>query len=466
MRYTSGGKMMIIFAASLFLYSYFRESVAISAGALTLTFFILYRQLLFRRALKFLRVDLTRWCPEEVVFRGDTLTVEGELRSNLPLTYKLKQEIPENFTLEGGENRVEGVLGPGESSNFRMVLKAVRRGRGTLPPVRIEVLDPCGFFTSEIDAGEPLELWVHASWQEVIKARAVGRRGEIEVRGVLQRGVEGTRGDLRRIREWMPGDRLRDVAWKASSRLQKLLTREFDVEVELPVVAALDISRGMRESSGRWSKLDHAMNLVLQLAAVFERRGQPFGLILYDETRVVRYLKPRKGAFDEVLEELLLLPPPSERPRVQWIEGGGVRLGGDEKRFVESVSPFITGTKESLPARMTGHYDVARRLSREGEESTSVIYITDMSFGVKGLLQASLLLKEGGIRGIVISPRPYLYTLRKDDLTPEELKAAVRTRRVRRRAAAVLSSSGMRFVEVTPGQEMEHVMKALRGVMR
>ena len=261
-------------------------------------------------------------------------------------------------------------------------------------------------------------------------------------------------------------DRLRDVAWRASSRLQKLLTREFEVEVELPVVAALDISRGMRESSGRWSKLDHAMNLILQLAAIFERRGQPFGLMLYDETRVVRYLRPRKGAFDEVLEELLVLPPPSTLPPALRSESGGVKLGREERDFVETISPFLTGVKESLPARMTGHYDVARLLSREGGETASVIYITDMSFGIKGLLQAALLLKESGMKGIVISPRPYLYTLRRDELTPEELKAAVRVRRLRRRAAAVLSSSGVRFVEVTPGEEMEYVMKGLRGGMR
>ena len=205
MRYTPRGKMLILLASSLFLYSYFRASVAVSAGALTLTFFLLYRQFLFGRALRFLRVDLLRWCPEEVVFRGQTLTVQGELRCNIPLHYRLRQEIPENFTLEGGEDRLEGLLDPREIRSFRMVLKAVKRGEATLPPALVEVLEPCGLFTSEVRVGEPLEMWVHASWQEVVRARAVARRGEVEVRGVLERGVEGTRGDLRRIREWMPG---------------------------------------------------------------------------------------------------------------------------------------------------------------------------------------------------------------------------------------------------------------------
>ncbi|MCD6383504.1 MAG: DUF58 domain-containing protein, partial [Thermoplasmata archaeon] len=323
MRYTSRGSLLILLSTALYLYAYLRMSLEIAVSSSLLLFYILYRHLLFRNTLRKVRLNLTRWSPEEVAFRGHTLTLYGVLESNIPLKVLITQEIPDNFILKEGVSRVAGVAEPGKPVEFKLVLQAVKRGRATLPPPQVEIREGAGIMVHETVAGDPISLHVHASWQDVLRAKAVATRSEMEVRGTLELGVEGLRGDLKKIRDWTPGDRLRDVAWKASSRLQKLLTKEFEVEVEVPVVVALDVSRGMRDSIRVPSKLDHALNITLQLAAIFDRRGQPFGLMLYDETRVIRYLRPRRGSFDLVLTELLLLPPPSPPPSLLKRERGG-----------------------------------------------------------------------------------------------------------------------------------------------
>jgi uncharacterized protein (DUF58 family) len=85
------------------------------------------------------------------------------------------------------------------------------------------------------------------------------------------------------IREYIPGDRLKDIEWKVTSRFSTLMTKISKREISMPTVILLDCSRSMRRTLDERSKIDHSVQLTLQLTKLLESREHPVELITFGE---------------------------------------------------------------------------------------------------------------------------------------------------------------------------------------
>ena len=98
----------------------------------------------------------------------------------------------------------------------------------------------------------------------------------------------------------MHGDDIRSVDWKAFARRGKPIVREYQEERGQELILLLDCGRRMAATtaSGRlrgWTKLDHALDAGLQLAAIALQRGDRVGALAFDD-RVRTWVPPRRGA--------------------------------------------------------------------------------------------------------------------------------------------------------------------------
>jgi uncharacterized protein (DUF58 family) len=104
----------------------------------------------------------------------------------------------------------------------------------------------------------------------------------------------GGGGEFDALREFAPGLDSRFIDWKHSARHRRLLSKEFRVERNHPVVLAFDTGHLMREPLAGLPRLDHAINAGLLLGWVALRTGDLVGSYAFDGG-VRHFLQPGRG---------------------------------------------------------------------------------------------------------------------------------------------------------------------------
>lgn len=116
-------------------------------------------------------------------------------------------------------------------------------------------------------------------------------------------------------RPYQPGDELRYVDWKILARSDRLFVKQYEEETNLRAMIVLDISRSMRWSgdrSTRLTKREYSDRLVAALALVLLRQRDATGLIAFDDAvRAVVTARVRAGQWQRLVRNLI------------EVEGGG-----------------------------------------------------------------------------------------------------------------------------------------------
>ncbi|MBR7800408.1 DUF58 domain-containing protein [Undibacterium sp. FT137W] len=106
----------------------------------------------------------------------------------------------------------------------------------------------------------------------------------------LHAGKERGAGvEFSEYRAYAPGDEWRRVDWKLLARNDRYYVREAERDSHVAIWFWLDASASMGEISYRYpeiSKLDYARAVVACLAAVAQRQGDAFGLIVANQARI------------------------------------------------------------------------------------------------------------------------------------------------------------------------------------
>jgi uncharacterized protein (DUF58 family) len=134
--------------------------------------------------------------------------------------------------------------------------------------------------------------------------------------GVRKLRRRGGQSEFESLREHVHGDDLRLVDWKAFARRGRPIVRQFQEERGQELILVFDAGRRMAATTaggelGGWSKLDHALDAGLQIAAVALRQGDRVGALAFD--RAVRSWIPpmRSAAQQERLRDALFDLEPS-----------------------------------------------------------------------------------------------------------------------------------------------------------
>jgi uncharacterized protein (DUF58 family) len=182
-------------------------------------------------------------------------------------------------------------------------LRAARAGAWRAWGAYLRFEDAAGLFQVVPYCPRPLSIRVRLPPGPAVGARLTTGPAEGGTRTRRQRGL-GT--DLREIREHRHGDPFRRIAWKASARLGHLMVREFEAEVRVPVMLAVDVSPSMREGPPGLAPFDQALRAAYAFAQAALAEGDPVGLATFSG-RCLTLIPPRleTGQLRQIEEALL-----------------------------------------------------------------------------------------------------------------------------------------------------------------
>jgi uncharacterized protein (DUF58 family) len=196
------------------------------------------------------------------------------------------------------------------------VYRPDRRGRHALGDLRLRLRSPWGLVwrQTRLEARQEVEV-VPAlrGLRRTLRLAASRRWHELGVRRLRRRGVFSS--DFESLRPYVHGDDARLVDWKATARRGAPAVRQFQVERGQELVLLVDCGRRMSvEVAGGaregWSKLDHALDAALELAAVALQQGDRVGLCAYDQ-ELRAWVPPGRDAraLERLLEASFALEP-------------------------------------------------------------------------------------------------------------------------------------------------------------
>jgi uncharacterized protein (DUF58 family) len=198
------------------------------------------------------------------------------------------------------------------------VYRPDRRGPEALGEVRVRVTGPLGLLEREWRFPARQELRVRPALKNLPRTLRLADSERWRELGLHREQRRGGQWEFESLREYVPGDERRHVDWKASARRGRPTVRQFDVERGQELWLLVDCGRrmGARSSQGDtagWSKLDHALDAALELAAVALRRGDRVGALAFDDG-VRAYVPASRGEAQFArLEQALFDLAPLER---------------------------------------------------------------------------------------------------------------------------------------------------------
>lgn len=172
---------------------------------------------------------------------------------------------------------------------------AQRSGRWCLHGFDVRVADPLGLLSTRdyLPCTHAIESFPPVRADLGKKVRDFG---DLALQyGARRSPQSGPGSNVRELRDYEPGDPLRHIAWKASARAYRLISRDFEREINFSVYLLLDISTSMRGGQWHGQKLEHGIEMVAEVARQVCRARDRVGLMTFDE-KLYGHIAPATSA--------------------------------------------------------------------------------------------------------------------------------------------------------------------------
>jgi len=160
---------------------------------------------------------------------------------------------------------------------------ATRSGRWCLHGFDVRAADPLGLLIARdyLPCTHAIE-----AYPRTIQTRAGGVRNASNLarrHGTQRSPQSGAGSNIRELREYQSGDPLRNIAWQATARARRLISRDFERDIDFSVYLLLDISTSMRGGQWQGQKLEHGIEMVAEVAEKLCGARERVGLMTFDE---------------------------------------------------------------------------------------------------------------------------------------------------------------------------------------
>ncbi|MDG6225168.1 MAG: DUF58 domain-containing protein [Candidatus Thermoplasmatota archaeon] len=465
LEYTPLGRFLGFVVFFLFLYSFLFTNVLVAiAGALVLLFMV-FSRLQFRDDLQHMGLEVKRDILDRISHKDAPVAVRMEVRAGRPVHISVRDPLPTGFEKGEGSMSGDGWIGPERPLSFTYSIVPRERGETIFEPLDMTITGSRGLLRSKERFDADTRVYVHPSKRELAMAALLGRRKRLEMmKRSSSRQARTQRSDFKSIREYIPGDRFKDIDWKAVSRLTKLMTREFDVESNVPTMILIDASMTMRELVGRFTKLDHSIAVAVQIASVLTSHGNPVGLVKYDEHSVMEHISPGQLELDDLLISMFRMPNPVRTggyPGYQWDRPRN--QGEEELPFMRSIGPFLVGKRTVYdPKRTTGIFEAVRSIGMRDETGMMLLIITDLETSREALLSAASLAKARNHRVMIASAFSWQFHLYKGILNEKVLERMYSDNVSRQGFISNLRDAGVRVIDLSPRERGDALIRAIR----
>ncbi len=207
---------------------------------------------------------------------GDTIELRYEL-FNAHRFGKLWLEIFEESSWpEHLPGRVLSIAGQ-KDRKWKVLVRALRRGRFQLGPIVLRSGDPFGLFSTEMRVDAPALILVYPKVLPLLHWQLPGSQLE---GGVLtgQRSLQAT-SMVMGIREYQPGDSYKSIHWRSSARHRTLQVKEFELDRTADLWIYLDLDRHWHRGDGESATIERAVTVVASVVQKALREHRNVGLI-------------------------------------------------------------------------------------------------------------------------------------------------------------------------------------------
>jgi uncharacterized protein (DUF58 family) len=273
----------------------------------------IYAYLKFIHELERTNLQIDRRILDDIAFAGQATSVTVEVLNKDPMAVRgtFEDMIPEDCILADGINKTSMTLPPRSILKLNYSIIPQKRGAHRIAGMKIDRTDAYGLLTEEQIIEQGSDLNVHTQKGALDAARKMAGREHLEFAGVGRNPAIVLREfEFDGIREYVPGDRARDIHWKLLPKLGKLMTKTYKKEGAVQTTVFVDCGRSMRLKAARIAKIDHALDLSMQLSNVLLSSFHPVGVATFDEMRVIGKISPSLGRhqFDRIVKLLRDVP--------------------------------------------------------------------------------------------------------------------------------------------------------------
>jgi len=331
------------------------------------------------------------------VILGDSIEGDLTIRNGSRLAARILAVIPVvekglSFKLSSSSNQL---LRPDTTSSSKFEITSLKSGRFQISGFTLTFTEARGLFAGEVN-------YEQGDWVEVYP----GVRTKVPVTPLRLYGGSpevfrkaSTEMDYAGVRHYTPGDEYHRVEWKATARLRTLMVKEFHPETQATLQILIDAGRTMREQSYVGTRLDEALAVAQLLIESAAGSVDRVGISVYNETGVVRAVKPASPEEQRAsLREFALFfqKPVGKRsvsfvfpPATLWRGRLGRANGERPLAFMRLLE-----LKLRLRYRKTGVYRALTEATSMDPESLLII-LTDLETNIGSIAEAaSAQLKE------------------------------------------------------------------------
>jgi len=296
----------------LTVFSVLIASITLSATTLTLVcltllawflaqwFLFQCRIRLSARRFSVVRVLRTNRGEVESIWARQKVDVTLRVLSDAPviLPYVIVSErVPALATVHAGDVHLDGTLSNTSPLEWTYSLVCASPGRLRFEGIKIDVVDPQGFFTFATFVRTPKEYRVlPAMVIESTQTPFVKLHNTLPLLGSHRHARPGGSSELLDLRDYQPGDPPKLIAWKITARRDRLITKEFESEVPIRCTIFLDTSNSVRIGPAGATALCRLVEIAAGVAQSNASERDLTGLCIFDDQCVRDQIRPGRGS--------------------------------------------------------------------------------------------------------------------------------------------------------------------------
>ena len=251
------------------------------------------------------------------------------------------------------------------------------------------------------------------------------------------------------------------------------MTKMYKKEGTLRTMIFVDCSRSMRLATGGMAKLDHAVDLGLQLSNVLLSSFHPAGVATYDEVSVTGQAQPALGKhqFERITKVLRATPgavvaeepgaSPGGRTADSRVANGNGAKNGEGAAFLDAVQAVRLERGRRSPG--LGLEGIARDIiaHSKGQELLFII-VSDLVSTRDAALTTARLCQRTGNRLLVIQTYEDWYASPRRDLDVQEGERLYGRLSEGIKLEAALRRAGATFLRIGPADTTARIVRSVR----
>lgn len=437
-----------------------------------------YARLRFVAEIDRTNLEIDRKILDDLVFAGMPVGVKVDVLNKDPITVRgtFQDMLPKNCVLASGTNTTTQELPPRTIMEMSYSIIPQKRGPQRFPGMKIDRVDALGLFAEDQTIEHITNITAHTKKESIDTARKLAGREHLEFSGITRNLAVVLRElEFDGIREYVPGDRARDIHWKLWPKTGKLMTKTYRKEGSVQTMVLVDCGRSMRLQSYKIAKIDHALDLSLQISNVLLSSFHPAGVAAFDELRVMTKVPPGLGShqFDKIVKALRDVPgafvqegttSPEETTTARktpepLMKGGRNPAGSSEfLSAIDKLSARGKGKSRGFGLESVVNETIARG---RGQQQLFIV-VSDLISSRDAVLAGAKTCQSTGNRMLVIHTYDEWYSRPEESVQTPDIERMYGDLTGALKVEAAFRGAGASYIRIGPADTSARIIRAIR----